>query len=86
LIAETSEVVEKNLLKDAQFIEKEFIKSKKEKEVSLRVDGKMIPMTPFVKDFIRRTVKEMLSALRGCENSKRIEIYIEGKERLGLLY
>ena len=65
----------------SNFIEKEFLKSKKEKEVTLRVDGKPIPMTPFVKDFIRKTIKGMLSALRGCEKSKRIEIYIEGEER-----
>jgi molybdopterin-guanine dinucleotide biosynthesis protein B len=65
----------------SNFIEKEFLKSKKEKEVSLRVDGKIIPMTPFVREFLTKTIKGMLSALRGCEKSKRIEIYIEGKER-----
>jgi len=61
----------------SNFIEKEFIKSKKEKEIVLIVNGNPIPMTPFVKDFTRKTVKGMLSALRGCETSKRIEIYIE---------
>ena len=61
----------------SNFIEKEFIKSKKEKEIALRVDGKSIPMTPFVKDFIRMTVKGMLSSLKGCEKSKCIEIRIE---------
>ena len=65
----------------SNFIEKEFIKLRKEKEIVLRVDGKPIPMTPFVKDFIMKTVKGMLSALKGCEKSKRIEIYIEGEER-----
>jgi len=65
----------------SNFIEKEFLKSKKGKEVSLRVDGKIIPMTPFVREFLTKTIKGMLSALRGCEKSKRIEIYIEGKER-----
>ena len=65
----------------SNFIEKEFLKSKKEKEVSLRVDGKPIPMTPFVREFLTKTIKGMLSALRGCEKSKRIEIYIEGEER-----
>jgi molybdopterin-guanine dinucleotide biosynthesis protein B len=65
----------------SNFIEKEFLKSKKEKEVSLKVDGKPIPMTPFVREFLTKTIKGMLSALRGCEKSKRIEIYIEGEER-----
>ena len=64
----------------SNFIEKGFLKSKKEKEVSLRVDGRPIPMTPFVKDFLTKTVKGMLSSLKGCEKSKRIEIYIEGEE------
>jgi len=62
----------------SSFIEKEFLKSKKEKEVTLRVDGKPIPMTPFVREFLTQTIKGMLFALRGCEKSKRIEIYIEG--------
>jgi molybdopterin-guanine dinucleotide biosynthesis protein B len=61
----------------SNFIEKEFIKSRKEKEIVLRVDGKPIPMTPFVKDFIRKTVKGMLSSLKGCKTSQRIEIRIE---------
>jgi len=65
----------------SNFIEKEFLKSKKEKEITLRVDGKLIPMTPFVRDFLTKTIKGMLSALRGCETSKRIEIYIEGEEK-----
>ena len=61
----------------SNFIEKEFLKSKKEKEVTLRVDGKPIPMTPFVREFLTQTIKGMLSALRGCEISKRIEIHIK---------
>jgi hypothetical protein len=65
----------------SNFIEKEFIRLKKEKEIVLRVNGKSIPMTPFVKDFTTKTIKGMLSALRGCETSKRIEIYIEDEEK-----
>jgi molybdopterin-guanine dinucleotide biosynthesis adapter protein len=61
----------------SNFIEKEFLKSKKEKEVTLRVDGKPIPMTPFVRDFLTKTVKGMLSSLKGCKTSQRIEIRIE---------
>ncbi len=65
----------------SSFIEKEFLKLKREDVVSLRVDEKIIPMTPFVKDFIKKTIKGMLSALRGCEKSKHIEIYIGDQER-----
>ncbi len=65
----------------ADFIEKEFLKSKKEKEISLRVNGKPIPMTAFVKDFITKTIGGMLSALKGCEKPKHIKIDIGGDER-----
>ncbi len=65
----------------SNFIEKEFLKSKKEREVSLSVDGRPVPLSPFVRDFLAKTIKGMLSSLKGCEKSKRIEIYIEGEER-----
>ncbi len=67
----------------SDFIEKEILRSKKEKEVFLRVDGRPIPMTPFVKDFLTKTIKGMLSALRGCEMSESVEIRIEGEGRSG---
>jgi len=38
-------------------------------------------MTPFVRDFLTGTIRGMLSALKGCEKSERIKIYIEGEER-----
>jgi molybdopterin-guanine dinucleotide biosynthesis protein B len=65
------------------FIEKEVLKSGKgkEKEVSLKVGGKPIPLSPFVRDFLTKTVKGMLSALKGCDPAGRIEIYIEGEEK-----
>jgi molybdopterin-guanine dinucleotide biosynthesis protein B len=62
----------------SNFVEEEFLKSKKEKELSLRVNGRPIPMTPFVRDLLAKTIKGMLSALKGCETSERIEIRIEG--------
>jgi hypothetical protein len=65
----------------SNFVEKEFLKSKKEKEVSLKVDGRSISMTPFVRDFLTKTIRGMLSSLKRCEKSKRIEIYIECEER-----
>jgi molybdopterin-guanine dinucleotide biosynthesis adapter protein len=67
----------------SNFIEKEVLKSKKEKEIFLMVDGRPIPMTPFVRDFLSKTIKGMLSALRGCETSESIEIRIEGEGQSG---
>src|SRR4030043_7836 len=65
----------------SDFVEKEFLKSKREREVSLNVDGKPIPLTPFVGDILTKTIKGMLSSLKGCETSHRIEIRIESEER-----
>ena len=65
----------------ASFIEKEFIKSKKEEDVSLKVNGRVIPLSPFVKSFLVHTIKGMLTSLKGCEKARRIEIHIEGGDK-----
>ena len=62
------------------FIEAEFLKAGKGKEVSLEVGGKPIPLSPFVTDFMTKTIKGMLSALKGCDPAGRIEIRIEGEQ------
>jgi molybdopterin-guanine dinucleotide biosynthesis protein B len=61
----------------SDFIGKMFLTSKKEKEVSLKVDGKPISITPFVRDFLTGTIRGMLSALKGCETSEQIEVRIK---------
>jgi molybdopterin-guanine dinucleotide biosynthesis protein B len=61
----------------ADFIEKQFLTLKTKGEISLRVDDRRIPLNPFVKGFISKTVHGMLGSLRGCEKAKRIEIFIE---------
>ena len=61
----------------ANFIEKKYLQSEREGEVLLKVDGRKIPMTPFVKSFVTHTIKGMLSSLKGCEKPDRIEIHIE---------
>jgi len=65
----------------ANFIEREFLKSRKGKEISLRVDGKPIPLSPFVRDFLTKTIRGMVSALKGCETPEQIEVRIEGEEK-----
>lgn len=64
----------------SSFIEKEFLKARKGKRVSLEVGGKPIPLSPFVTDFMTKTIKGMLSALKGWDPAGRIEIRIEGEE------
>jgi molybdopterin-guanine dinucleotide biosynthesis protein B len=65
----------------SSFIEKEFLKAGKGKRVSLEVGGKPIPLGPFVTDFMTKTIKGMLSALKGYDPAGRIEIRIEGEEK-----
>ncbi|MGQ9648320.1 MAG: molybdopterin-guanine dinucleotide biosynthesis protein B [Thermodesulfobacteriota bacterium] len=64
----------------ADFIEKKYLQPQKGRDVSLKVDGTRISMTPFVESFVARTIQGMLSSLKGCETAKRIEIRIEGQD------
>jgi len=65
----------------SDFIEKEYLKPEKGKEVSLSVAGKPIPLSPFVMDFMAKTIRGMLSALKGCDPAGRVEIRIDGEEK-----
>jgi len=60
----------------ADYIEKRYLSSKREGEISLKINGKKIPMTQFVQSFVASTVKGMLTSLRGCDNPRQIEIRI----------
>jgi molybdopterin-guanine dinucleotide biosynthesis protein B len=64
----------------ADFIEKEFLRAPKGMNVSLKVNGKAVPLNPFVRGFLAKTVKGMLSSLKGCERSETVEIRIDGSE------
>jgi molybdopterin-guanine dinucleotide biosynthesis protein B len=64
----------------ANFIEKKFLTLKREGDVFLKVDGKGIPLSPFVKNFLAKTVKGMVSSLKGGDPARRIEIRIDGEE------
>ncbi|MCD6431551.1 hypothetical protein J7L33_02460 [Candidatus Bathyarchaeota archaeon] len=38
-----------------------------EEEITIKINGKNLPMTPFVQRIIRRTILAMLSTLKGTE-------------------
>lgn len=65
----------------SDFIEKEFLKPGNEKKVSLNVGGKPIPLSPFVTDFMAKTIRGMLAALKGCDPGGCVEIHIDGEEK-----
>jgi molybdopterin-guanine dinucleotide biosynthesis protein B len=57
-------------------IEEKFLQGKKSPPVQLKVEGKDISLSPFVQKSITATVRGMVSALRGCESPKNVEIRI----------
>jgi len=57
-------------------IEKNFLQFEKAEDIALVVDGRPIPMTPFVKTLLMRTIRAMVSTLKGCYNPKRVRITI----------
>lgn len=61
----------------ADIIESRFLKGNKTEEVTLKIDGRRIPLSPFVKRFLMRTIKGMISSLKGAENPQRLEIKID---------
>jgi hypothetical protein len=62
----------------ADFIEKTFLAAKKRKEVILTVDGKTIPLNPFVRGFLTRSIQGMVTSLKGCDAPSTIDLHIEG--------
>ena len=63
----------------ADYIERRFLASERKGEISLQVDGKNITLTAFVRKILTKTIKGMVSSLKGCETSESIEIRIEGE-------
>jgi molybdopterin-guanine dinucleotide biosynthesis protein B len=60
----------------ADLIEERFLRAEKTPEVRLRVNGREIPLSPFVQKSIRGTVRGMVSSLKGCESPQGVEIEI----------
>jgi molybdopterin-guanine dinucleotide biosynthesis adapter protein len=59
------------------FIESMFLSARNEGDITLKVNGKEIPLKPFARGFLRSTITGMLTSLKGCDSPKRIEIRIE---------
>jgi molybdopterin-guanine dinucleotide biosynthesis adapter protein len=58
-------------------IEKEFLRKTPLPKVQLRVNGKEIPLTPFVQKSIQNTVRGMLSSLKGCASPQTVDLKID---------
>ena len=57
-------------------IEEKFLRGKKSSQIRLKVNGKEIPLSPFVQKSILGTVRGMVSSLKGCESPQAIEIQV----------
>jgi hypothetical protein len=58
-------------------IESKFLKGNQMEGISLRVNRQPVSLSPFVKRFLIRTIKGMISSLKGAENPKKIVIKID---------
>jgi len=61
----------------ADFIKNKFLSLKREGEISLKIDGRTIPLKPFIRDLLTHAIKGMIASLKGCGKAKRIEIRVE---------
>ncbi len=60
----------------ANFIEENYIRRPRERDISLCVNGNDIGMKPFVKDALIRTITGLVSSLRGTGNARSVKIEI----------
>jgi molybdopterin-guanine dinucleotide biosynthesis protein B len=57
-------------------IEEQFLKKLTLPRMRLKVNGKEIPLSPFVQQSIRGTVRGMVSSLKGCASPQTVELDI----------
>jgi molybdopterin-guanine dinucleotide biosynthesis protein B len=59
------------------FIESRFLGARIDGDITLKVNGKKIPLKPFARAFLKSTIRGMLTSLKGCDSPNRIEVRIE---------
>ena len=60
----------------ADLLEKKFLAAPAPQNIRLRVNGRQVPLTSFTESVITRTVRGMITALKGCEDPEHIELTI----------
>jgi len=58
-------------------IESTFLKGNRKEGISLKIAGRHIPLSAFLEKFLIRTIRAMVSSLKGGEKSQKIEIKID---------
>jgi hypothetical protein len=57
-------------------IEEKILKGGKRIKVFLRVNGSEVPLSPFIQESIKGTVRGMVSSLKGCASPQSVDIQI----------
>ncbi len=65
----------------ADFIEKKYLQPREKNTISLFMDGKAIPLNPFVRGFLAKSIRGMVNSLKGCDTAGSIQIRIEAEEK-----
>ncbi len=63
----------------ADLLEERFLRGGEREEVALVVDGRRIPLKPFARRMLDRTVRAMLSLLEGCEDAHEVTLILRDK-------
>ncbi|MEK6531243.1 MAG: molybdopterin-guanine dinucleotide biosynthesis protein B [Deltaproteobacteria bacterium] len=58
-------------------IEKDVIKKHKTRDVSLMVDGRIVPLKPFIEGMLKEALLGMTRSLKGCAKAKEIELRVK---------
>ncbi len=61
----------------AGLIEKDIIKTHRKRRVSLVVEGKVVPLKPFIEGMLKEAVLGMTRSLKGCTKAKEVELRIK---------
>jgi molybdopterin-guanine dinucleotide biosynthesis protein B len=60
----------------ADLIEETFLPARTSQKLGLKVNGRSIPLTTFTESIITKSLRGMISSLKGCEDPHHIEITI----------
>ena len=61
----------------AEFIESRFLTRSRPPAVTVRVEGRSVPMKGFVRDFIAGAIRGMLGSLKECDAAGAIDIHLD---------
>lgn len=64
----------------ADLLEETFMNEREAEDVSLFVDGSKVSLSGFVQEFVARTIFGMMSALKGVNNPRSLDIFLRKRD------